>query len=109
MPGGRNSRRYPYSGICIRIIRSLAPAPVVASGRELCAKSNEGTIMSTLNQTEQRQFAAMAFRVTCSGDWSRAAMYDRPKFIATDAAVSVGEGKTERDAKLDAFLQWSRQ
>lgn len=51
----------------------------------------------------------MSFRVTRSGDWYKAAMYDRPKFIATDAPVSVGEGETEHEAKMDAFLQWSRQ
>lgn len=64
--------------------------------------------MQKLNQTEERQFAAMAFRVKKCGESYRCAMYDRPKFIRTDSPLSYGVGQTELESRMDAFIRWSR-
>lgn len=65
---------------------------------------------SRLNETESRQIVGMKFVVKQLGEASyEAAMYDHPKHWMHDSPVSRGTGKNIHEAKLDAFLTWSRK
>jgi len=64
---------------------------------------------SRLNEWEARQISNMAFRVEKIGEVYEAAMYDRPKFQSTDSPISSGIGETAHEAKIAAFIAWSRR
>lgn len=62
-----------------------------------------------LSNREHAQIQGMAFRVRhLTEGCYEAAMYDRPKFVRTDSPVSHGSGENIHEAKISAFLQWSR-
>ena len=68
------------------------------------------TISDTrLNSLETRQINNMTFTVKSLGELYLAAMYDRPNFTRQDSPVARGTGDNIHEAKLAAFLEWSRR
>jgi len=68
------------------------------------------TITDTrLNSLETRQINAMTFTVKRIGEAHEVAMYDRPNFTRQDSPVAHGTGDNIHEAKIAAFIAWSRE